>query len=742
MHHEIVLNGCAPTPLIHYLKALGIFRLVAEQLDAHVRGAWYGDAFALHTAQTPEDLVAFFLHAYSPTPIIAPWNGSSGFYPKDRKPRAMLDALCRTATPRLHAYHDTIAAARAMVGDRQKQPEQEEKEAMLRHARQVFSDHAVQWLDAAYVLSEKKPEYPPLFGSGGNDGRLDFTTNFVARLLSVLPEALKQKAEAQWAQQQSQGKLTEDRRLRLKERLTRQLGEQIAQSEQQLRAALFRDRVATLDAVSVGQFYPAGTGGANATEGVRGDSLVNPWDFVLVIEGALLLASASVRQLTAGSRSRASFPFTTANSTVGYGTASDNERMRAEMWLPLWSRPAGFAEVAHIFGEGRAQFSRTRRHAVRSGFDFARAVAELGVDRGIDAFERYAFLERNGQSNLAAPLGRFAVQERPRAARLYDFDPWLDALRRAARNSKAPPRFARALSRIEEASFQLCASGQAADLLATLLALGAAEAELAQSPRFRDEHTLWPLFGLHPRWVAECDDQSVEFELAAALASISGEQTSADLRIHLEPVEVKGTRVTWTSQDTSTVWSAGTLPDNLAAVLQRRAIDARMAGASHPALSSRRHASLAAIAAFLQGKTDDARLEALLRGLVLINWRSLSARSLPFASFVPPTLPRAYAVLKLLFLPDGKFRRDPGDDPISIRHEPAIVPLLRAGRIPEALEIADRRLRSSGLTPLTRCFHMAPEANKRLAAALLMPVAEPAVGALADLVLRPVEPDA
>src|SRR5437867_3405064 len=49
MLHNIVLNGCAPAPLIHYLKALGIFRLVAEQCDPRVRGAWYGNAFMVET---------------------------------------------------------------------------------------------------------------------------------------------------------------------------------------------------------------------------------------------------------------------------------------------------------------------------------------------------------------------------------------------------------------------------------------------------------------------------------------------------------------------------------------------------------------------------------------------------------------------------------------------------------------------------------------------------------------------
>ena len=37
---EIVLAGCAPIPLASYLKALGVFRLVAEQKDECARGRW------------------------------------------------------------------------------------------------------------------------------------------------------------------------------------------------------------------------------------------------------------------------------------------------------------------------------------------------------------------------------------------------------------------------------------------------------------------------------------------------------------------------------------------------------------------------------------------------------------------------------------------------------------------------------------------------------------------------------
>jgi hypothetical protein len=197
MTNQLLLNGCAPEPMIHYLKALGIFRLVAEQFDPQARGSWLGDAFALETEKTAEELVAFFLNEYRPTPIVAPWNNSSGFYPGDKSQRLLLEALDRISTDRVAAYRGTIASAREIVGARQKAPEKEEKAAMLSQARCSFPDAAVEWLDAAYVLGDEKPGYPPLLGSGGNDGRLDFTTNFIARLLEVLPNAIQQQAAEQ-----------------------------------------------------------------------------------------------------------------------------------------------------------------------------------------------------------------------------------------------------------------------------------------------------------------------------------------------------------------------------------------------------------------------------------------------------------------------------------------------------------------------------------------------------------------
>jgi CRISPR-associated protein Csx17 len=91
--------------------------------------------------------------------------------------------------------------------------------------------------------------------------------------------------------------------------------------------------------------------------------------------------------------------------------------------------------------------------------------------------------------------------------------------------------------------------------------------------------------------------------------------------------------------------------------------------------------------------------------------------------------------LKLLFLPEGKFQPKPEAEVIIIKHEPSIIPLLRAGRVSDALDVAARRLRASGVMPLTTDFYLQEEDGVRLAAALLIPIDEPSRRAVARLVL-------
>lgn len=182
--HVLCLQGCAPIPLASYLKALGILRLVAEQADPAARGCWRDDAFVLHTGLDSESLQRFFLEDYVPTPVIAPWNGGSGFHPGDNQ--SGIGPIEQGTASRLEPYRRAIQSSRAILAQHHADTEGESdaKALLLTRLRAQLDDDALAWLDAVYLLTEEKPKYPPLLGTGGNDGRLDFTNNFMQRLVA------------------------------------------------------------------------------------------------------------------------------------------------------------------------------------------------------------------------------------------------------------------------------------------------------------------------------------------------------------------------------------------------------------------------------------------------------------------------------------------------------------------------------------------------------------------------------
>jgi CRISPR-associated protein Csx17 len=730
MTDQILLNGCAPEPLIHYLKALGVFRLVSEQCDPQARGAWMGDVFALETVKTADELVGFFLNEYRPTPIVAPWNNGSGFHAKEDakeggKKVAAFRGIKTSTSKRFQAYRETIITTEELLAScmtekiaalESTKRSEALKPLLVPLCRNNLPDEIVRWIDAVCLMTDENGlKFPPLLGSAGNDGNLEFSLTFMGRLQEILPVNDKPQPK----------------------------------SEQQLRSALFAESGSVGTIFSPGQFHPGGSGGPNGTVGVEAKFLANPWDYVLAVEGTMVFAGAVVRRLAAGATAAASFPFFVRRSDFG-STAARGEENRGELFLPLWASPALLTEVTHLFSEGRVRLGKKQ---ARTTVDFARAVAELGVDRGITRFHRHALFTRNGKMQFASSLGSVEVKER-KPAKLVDerLADQIESFREAAKLDKAPARFISAFAELEEAIFNLSAYDIEGQAQAVLKALGFVESEVALRPNFRDQFKqskkkeLRPLSGLSKEWAWECRDSSPEFEIARALAALHGEGKRGAFRTHLEPVEAKerSAYFEWTKDDTGVVWQAGALADNLAMVLQRRSIDARAPDvrAAHPQLHSHHSAGLQAINSFLNHVTDDDKLEALLRGLSLINWTQRQASPVaaipvaatsPTISKLPPTLPRAYALLKLLSLPDG--RLGGSDEPI--HHEPAIVPLLRAGRVGEALTIAERRLRSAGLTPFTAQLYFPDEAGVRLAAALLIPINEAAVSVLAAAVLRP-----
>ena len=135
MPEFITLRGCTPEPLSNYLKALGVLRLIVEQKqDPQAKGYWHNDAFVLVTHLTQEEIKRFFLHHYKPTPLVAPWNGSTGFYPKDVAQKNLLRTIQQAKSERFQIYRETIATAQKQVdalGLTVQPKEKEEKRRLL-----------------------------------------------------------------------------------------------------------------------------------------------------------------------------------------------------------------------------------------------------------------------------------------------------------------------------------------------------------------------------------------------------------------------------------------------------------------------------------------------------------------------------------------------------------------------------------------------------------------------------------
>ena len=716
--YEVELRGCTPDPLMAYLKALGLFRLVSEQKDSSARTRWQNDSFFLRSALDRDGLVEFLLNDYRPTPIVSPWNGGSGFYLKDNT-KAM-EKIGEQDSPRFRLWNEVIAEGRQILIRSQmlQVAKKDLKRWVLAQCRARFPDDALGWLDAAYVLTSHGVKYPPLLGTGGNDGRLEFSNNFMQSIVLAL-------------------NLDQQRN-----------GETIIRN--QLSAALFNEESPQLVRKrSTGFYSPSSVGGANASVGFNDEALTNPWEYVLMFEGALLFAGAAARRLSAQASSNAVYPFTADSSAAGYGTSVDSEygdSARAEFWAPLWDAPVNLRELEHLVSEGRAQLGRRQ---VSSGADFARAVAGLGTERGITQFQRYGLLERNGKAYLAAPLGRFHVRRDKdtalRANVLFDLNNWMATLRRHASAGLGV-----VLSRLEDAILEFCQRGRPEDLQNVLIAVGHAEHWLSKSHLSRDSDRstgIRPLNSLSQSWPRHANDESSAFRLARAMASILDESGREEKKVRIGavrenmfPVET-GSRTAWKRDSNSFVWTAGDPLDNMMAVLERRCLEGRMHNWGYAPLSSAYSASLTDIVAFLNGDIESQRVADLALPLSIVYYRHRINRGIDPA---PSDLPAAYAVMKMTLLPERFVCREFNVE-TDIWMEPRMLSMLRAGRVNDAYQVACRRLKASGLQPLSDEPGIAngSELGRRLAAALLFPLDGNAHCALAQRAVRkPHRPEA
>ena len=164
--------------------------MLGEQADPDTAAAWTPDGLAVTT--TVDDIAPWLADSYIPTPVLSPWNSGSGFGAKDKEPLVRLNALRGHPSPRLARFQEAIRLAEGVAADARAKGWISDKAAdgdkrrVVQEFRNRCPDELLPWIDAAVVLTGDDVVFPPLLGTGGNDGRLDFSTNFHQCLLDVI----------------------------------------------------------------------------------------------------------------------------------------------------------------------------------------------------------------------------------------------------------------------------------------------------------------------------------------------------------------------------------------------------------------------------------------------------------------------------------------------------------------------------------------------------------------------------
>ena len=726
-YHRHVLAGCTPEPLAHYLKALGILRLVSEQKDETCRGAWQDDRFALVTTLSREELEKFFLEEYQPTPLLSPWNGASGFFRTwDGKAKKLrnskngealdvlvsrqgdrwktwgaayehaLDLVSRIATvvdvANLAAKERTrlLIVPKGADGIFLVIDKDEGKEHIQR--QMVASNGGNPFYASAIVDLGDEVKYPSLWGSGGNDGAIDFTARFMESLVEVFPTGESGNARL-------------------------------------LSTALAADTstgMLTGASGKVGQYLPSAAGGTNATTGFGGqnDTHLNPWDFVFLMEGAVLFASGATKRMNPAAQAQASAPFSLRSHSAGGGTISESEESaRGEQWMPLWDRYLTLPELKNFLAEGRAQIGKV---SASRPVDMARAISRLGVARGITAFQRYGYLERNGQANFAVPLGRIAVTARPRVRLVDELASWLDRLHRLARAKGAPTRLAHAERELSDAVFAALTHDDSPVHWQAILR-AAVRVEGLQSTG--TGIAAGPIPNLSVEWLTACSDGSPEFRLATALGSAAGSYSRDNgkpfnsLRHHWLPLEAGSRRFRTSDKKLAhdvRVVAHGRDPEaDLLAIIERRTIESAQKEDRHPRIQAAfgAGACLADLTAWIAGELDTVKCVDLARAFMAVDWSRWDPRTLNLTRHENGNHPEeAWGALRLNALPW------PLDKERDIPFDPAIVHRLGAGDLAGAVRLALLRLAAHGIQSTIRFGLGDAAVARRWGSALAFPI--------------------
>lgn len=758
----LALPGLSPDSLGSYLASLGLLRVLSRRWPS-TRIAWRDEVLQVVGGPTSLD--------------------------------ELLDELVRVATDREWTPYDKAWSDAQKEGTKS-------KSGVPLAAWQAVAQESVLQLFAAHAVPHARVSFNPLLGSGGNAGRRDFAAGWkkavsaLESAISALKQARTDHASALSAADQAHNDGLEKVEEKYRETIAKAASGRAEaahtkamskaddartkgneKAHEKHRAAVekaneaFRKVVQPQDQLKIllrgqpsdwiaeklgaGSWFSEATKLYNSGQSPAREGQVSPWAMALACEGLAFLAGGASRRLGARSaRAVGAFPFVT--QPIAASAEKEADRLRGEIWTPLWSRPMSLAEASTLFSRGRAEL---RGRGALTPAAFATAIRERGVDAGVSEFRRFT-LGRTTSSNTFEPRleARFSLttgaEVGAAASAMLERVTALIEQHGFPRDGK---RFVGLRGPIESALLDVAAEpGNHEAGIALLDATVSALDRIDRNRSFRECKVRWEPLPLE--WLVSLFSEEQPYtEARLALSLVSAFSVAQPFTTYRFGVEWKygATYANYTHTGRPParwVWGPGDLARVLGAVLSRKLLD-QEADANKP--HQRGRAPLPATASqlrqWLDGDLDEELFAAWLARLALFDWRSVPQEVRTIVQRDGASMPKADGELALLGLlqPLVDQRplviRDLSDDDLlaeetgtrTTEAARSLVTLTRAGNFDAVLRLASSRYAMAGARLATFDVSLATHHPDRLAAALLFTISDRDRAVLFERWLRP-----
>lgn len=718
----LALPGLSPDSLGNYLASLGLLRVLSRKWPS-TRIAWRDEV--LQVVGGPPTL------------------------------DALLDELVRIASERAWTAYDRRWNEEQKKGTKA-------KSGLPLALWQASADERELPVFAAHAVPHARVSFNPLFGSGGNAGKRAFSNGWSKAVQALAPAAPVAK-EPRKDETDKQRAAREKREAKALEEFQQGAPGRQKRDREELGALVCGQPIAWLvEGLVAGSWFSDATKLYNSGQSPAREGQISPWAMVLACEGLAFLAGGASRRLGARSaRAVGAFPFVT--QPIAASAEKEADRLRGEIWTPVWSRPMSLAETSTLFSRGRAEL---RGRGALTPAAFATAIRKRGVDAGVSEFRRFT-LGRTTSSKTFEPRleARFSLdaevqagvgQTLERVTALIETSSFPKASSPKERERLRKDWSLKIRGHAEAALLDVAAKPNDAEAgIALLDAIVSALDRIDRNRSFREGKVRWEPLPL--QWLPSLfADEQPGIEARLALSLVSSFPVAQPFAMYRFGVEWKYGRTYGSYTHTERpparwVWGPGDVARVVGAVLSRRLLD-QESGPNKPEQRGRAPlpATTSQVRQWLAGDLDESLFPVWLSRLALFDWRRVpqEVRSLIQRDSIGPRADGALALLGLLqplvdqralvirdLSPDDLLSGETGARTTEAAR--ALVMLIRAGSLDAALRLASGRYAMAGARLASFDAAFAAHSPDRLAAALLFTLSDRARAALFERWLRP-----